>query len=73
MKAIVANLKGKIDGAMLDDFGHNIKKFSLWFKDKRMMIVKEIGTARYTEYTSCLFKTFLSLANAEFLRGIKDK
>eukprot|EP00957_Ditylum_brightwellii_P005751 438443-Ditylum_brightwellii.AAC.1 len=55
------------------NFGHDIKKFNLWFKDKRTMIVKEIGAAGYTKYTCYLFKTYLSSTDAEFLRGIKDK
>eukprot|EP00957_Ditylum_brightwellii_P203740 15335994-Ditylum_brightwellii.AAC.1 len=37
------------------------------------MIVKEIGTAGYTKFTRCLFKTYLSSNDVEFLRGIKDK
>eukprot|EP00957_Ditylum_brightwellii_P077479 5887136-Ditylum_brightwellii.AAC.1 len=57
----------------MDDFRHDIEKFNLWFKDKRTIIVKEIGTAGYTEYTHCLFKTYLSSTDAEFLREIKDK
>eukprot|EP00957_Ditylum_brightwellii_P185448 14120663-Ditylum_brightwellii.AAC.1 len=44
MKVMVANFKEKTEGATLDNFGHDIKKFNLWFKDKRMMIVKEIET-----------------------------
>eukprot|EP00957_Ditylum_brightwellii_P101981 7773006-Ditylum_brightwellii.AAC.1 len=69
----VANLKDEIAGETLNNFGHNIKKFNLWFKDKRTMIVKEIGAAGYTEYTCCLFKTYLSSTNTKFLRGIKDE
>eukprot|EP00957_Ditylum_brightwellii_P177353 13509181-Ditylum_brightwellii.AAC.1 len=42
MEVIVANLKDKIEGATLDDFGDDIKRFNLWFKDKRTMIIKEI-------------------------------
>eukprot|EP00957_Ditylum_brightwellii_P046046 3493728-Ditylum_brightwellii.AAC.1 len=71
-KVTVANLKDEIEGATLDDFGHNIKKFNLLFKDKRTMIVKKIGAAGYTECNQCLFKTYLSSTDAEFLRGIKD-
>eukprot|EP00957_Ditylum_brightwellii_P143794 10956870-Ditylum_brightwellii.AAC.1 len=44
-KVTVANLKDKIKGALLDDFGHDIKKFKRWFKDKRTMITKKIGVA----------------------------
>eukprot|EP00957_Ditylum_brightwellii_P204001 15337167-Ditylum_brightwellii.AAC.1 len=72
-KVTVANLKDKIEGATLDDFRHDIKRFNLWFIDKRTMIVKEIRTEGYTKYTCCLFKTYLSLTDVKFLRGIKDK
>eukprot|EP00957_Ditylum_brightwellii_P031201 2364867-Ditylum_brightwellii.AAC.1 len=50
-KVTVVNLKDKIEGATLGNFGNDIKKFNLRFKDKRMMTAKEIGTARYTECT----------------------
>eukprot|EP00957_Ditylum_brightwellii_P100005 7621222-Ditylum_brightwellii.AAC.1 len=51
IKVTVANFKYEIEGATLDDFRHNIKEFNLWFKEKRTMIVKEIGIAGYTKYT----------------------
>eukprot|EP00957_Ditylum_brightwellii_P023132 1745368-Ditylum_brightwellii.AAC.1 len=41
-KVSVANLKDEIETANLADFGHNIKKFNQWFKDKRVMIIKEV-------------------------------
>eukprot|EP00957_Ditylum_brightwellii_P208624 15358283-Ditylum_brightwellii.AAC.1 len=50
-KVTVVNLKDEFEGATLDNFRHNIKKFNLWFKDKRTMIVKEIGTTGSTKYT----------------------
>eukprot|EP00957_Ditylum_brightwellii_P165058 12566532-Ditylum_brightwellii.AAC.1 len=73
-KVMLANLKDNIRRAMLDNFDHNIKKFNLWFKGKRTMIVIENRKARHTKYIQCLFKTYLTLTDtAKFLRGIKDE
>eukprot|EP00957_Ditylum_brightwellii_P135894 10365465-Ditylum_brightwellii.AAC.1 len=37
------------------------------------MIIKEIGVVGYTEYTCCLFKTYLTSIDAKFPRGFKDE
>eukprot|EP00957_Ditylum_brightwellii_P103737 7902719-Ditylum_brightwellii.AAC.1 len=69
-KVSVANLKDKIKSAKMDNFDHNVKKFNTWFSDKRNLIVKEAGKNGYTEYLRCLFKTYLTAVDSEFLEAV---
>ena len=69
-KISVGNLKEELEAADLKDFGHNIKKFNTWFNDKKSMIVREVGITGYSEYERCLFKTYRTAQNKEFLEAI---
>eukprot|EP00957_Ditylum_brightwellii_P192339 14642137-Ditylum_brightwellii.AAC.2 len=69
-KVSIAILKDEIESAKMDDFNHNVKKFNTWFSDKRNLIVKEAGEDGYTEYLRCLFKTYLTAVDPEFLEAV---
>eukprot|EP00957_Ditylum_brightwellii_P090381 6882604-Ditylum_brightwellii.AAC.1 len=68
----VANLKDKLENAKLDDFGYDIKEFNTWFTDKRNTIIREVGKEGYTKYERCLFKTYRTVENKEFLMEISQ-
>ena len=72
-KLSVGNLKEELEGADLKDFEYNIKKFNTWFNDKRSMIIREAGTEGYSEYERCLFKTYRTARNKEFLDAINTE
>eukprot|EP00957_Ditylum_brightwellii_P117712 8979281-Ditylum_brightwellii.AAC.1 len=69
-KVSVANLEDEIEPAKMDDFNHNVKKFNTWFSNKRNLIVKEVGKDGYTKYLRCLFKTYLTAVDPEFLEAV---
>eukprot|EP00957_Ditylum_brightwellii_P107828 8225632-Ditylum_brightwellii.AAC.1 len=69
----VANLKEKLENAKLDDFGQDIKKLNTWFVDKRNAIIREVGKGGYTEYKSCLFKTYHTAENKECMLAISQE
>ena len=72
MTAIGAStLKDSIESKKLIDFeGHNVKKYSIWFKDTRAEIISLEGK-HYNEYVRCLFKALLTSTNQEFLDTMK--
>ena len=66
-----SNLKDSLESKKLVDFeGHNVKKYSIWFKDTRAEIISLEGNA-YNEYVRCLFKALLTSTNQEFLDTMK--
>eukprot|EP00957_Ditylum_brightwellii_P064944 4927123-Ditylum_brightwellii.AAC.1 len=66
----VANLKDELENAKLDAFGHVINEFNTWFTEKRNTIIREVGKEGYTKYKRCLFKTYQTAENKEFLTVI---
>ena len=66
-----SDFKDQIETAKLSDFGHNIKKFNVWFSDVRSEIIKLEGDGKYNEYVRSIFKTYMSSDNEEFLDAIK--
>ena len=46
--------------------GHNVKQYTIWFKDKRNKIISLEGNI-YNEYICGLFKALLTSTNKEFL------
>eukprot|EP00957_Ditylum_brightwellii_P075793 5760675-Ditylum_brightwellii.AAC.1 len=69
----IANLKDKLENSKLDDFRHNIKEFNTWFADKKNTISREVGKEGYTKYKRCLFKTYHTAENKEFLLAISQE
>ena len=68
-----SNLKDSIESKKLSDFeNHNVKKYSIWFKDKRAEIISLEGNL-YNKYVGCLFKALLTSTNQEFLDTMKTK
>ena len=66
-----ATFKDSIESKKLSDFeGHNVKKYSIWFKDMRAKIISLEGK-HYNEYVRCLFKALLTSTNQEFLDTMK--
>ena len=66
-----SSLKDSIESKKLSDFeGHNVKKYSIWFKDTRAEIISLEGKL-YNEYVRCLFKALLTSINQEFIDTIK--
>ena len=69
-KISVGNLKDELIGADLKNFNQDVKKFNTWFTEKRNLIVREVGKEWYTEYKQCLFKTYRTAENEEFLTAV---
>ena len=66
-----STLKDSLESKKLSDFdGHNVKKYSIWFKDMRAEIISLEGKG-YNEYVRCLFKALLTSTNEEFIDTMK--
>eukprot|EP00957_Ditylum_brightwellii_P005591 428127-Ditylum_brightwellii.AAC.1 len=61
------NLTDDLKAATLKSFKQDIKVFNAWFTNKQTVIVKEVGTEGYIKYLQCLFKTYKTANNKEFL------
>eukprot|EP00957_Ditylum_brightwellii_P015765 1187837-Ditylum_brightwellii.AAC.1 len=73
MNVSITNLKNELENAKLDAFGHDIKEFNTWFTDKRNAIIREVGKEGYTKCKRCLFKTYHTTENKEFLMAISQE